>query len=85
MLSDWWMLSSQAGLEKLYRGFGLLKCPGQLYIISSRLIALIFGESSIDVLTKVFHMRIFSERASYETFDESFLELLKTLFLLNTV
>lgn len=42
LFSDWWMLSFQVGLEKLYRDFSLLKCPDQLYIICFRLIALIF-------------------------------------------
>lgn len=47
--------------------------------------ALIFQESSIDVLAKLFHVCMFSESVLYETSDETFAELLKILFLLNTI
>lgn len=63
----------------------LLKYPSQFYIMSAMLNALVFQESSIDVLATVFHMCMFSESVLYETSDESFTELLKILFLLHTI
>lgn len=47
--------------------------------------ALIFQESSIDILIQVFHMCMFSECALHETSDESFIELLEILLLLNKI